>query len=151
MPSPSCGASFEQDAYADRALIAEAAHLEPRERALATALVFGAVQRQATLDHVIEALAGRSVRRLQTPVLVALRLGLLQLLFMDGVADHAAVNESVELAKATGGRPGAGLVNAVLRRAIREGRELVNALSDATPEQAAIRHSVPEWLARAVV
>jgi 16S rRNA (cytosine967-C5)-methyltransferase len=139
---------FEQDAYADRALIAEAADLEPRERALATALVFGAVQRRATLDHIIEALAGRSVRRLQAPVLVALQLGLLQLLFMDGVADHAAVNESVELAKATGGRPGAGLVNAVLRRAIREGRELVNALSDATPEQAAIRHSVPEWLAR---
>ncbi|MEA2210619.1 MAG: rRNA (cytosine967-C5)-methyltransferase [Solirubrobacteraceae bacterium] len=138
---------FEQDAYADRALIAEAADLEPRDRALATALVFGTVQRRATLDYVAEVLTGRSVRRLQAPVLAALRLGLQQLLFMDGVAEHAAVNESVELAKTAGGRPGAGLVNAVLRRATREGRALVDDLPDETPEQAALRHSVPEWLA----
>lgn len=138
---------FERDAYADRALTAEAAGLEPRERALATALAFGAVQRRATLDHVAEQLMDRSVRRLQAPVLAALRLGLLQLLFMDGIAEHAAVNESVELAKATGARGGAGLVNAVLRRAARERGPLLAALSDATPAQAAIRYSVPEWLA----
>ncbi len=89
----------------------------------------------------------RSVSRLQPPVLAALRLGLLQLLFMDGIADHAAVNESVELAKSSGGRGGAGLVNAVLRRAIREGDQLVAGLADNTPAEAAIRYSVPEWLA----
>ena len=54
------------------------------------------------------------------PVLAALRLGLFQLLFLDGVADHAAVNESVELVKRIG-HGGAPLVNAVLRRATREG------------------------------
>jgi 16S rRNA (cytosine967-C5)-methyltransferase len=138
---------FEQAAYADRALTGEAAGLEPRDRALATALAFGAVQRRATLDHVAEQLMDRSVRRLQPPVLAALRLGLLQILYMDGIAVHAAVNESVELAKAAGGRGGSGLVNAVLRRAIREGPELLAGLSDATPAQAAIQHSVPEWLA----
>jgi 16S rRNA (cytosine967-C5)-methyltransferase len=138
---------FEQDAYADRALTAEAAGLAPRDRALATALAFGAVQRRATLDHIAEQLMDRSVRRLQPPVLAALRLGLLQLLFMDGIAEHAAVNESVELAKSSGGRGGAGLVNAVLRRATREGQQLLAGLSDTTPAEAAIRHSVPEWLA----
>src|SRR5205807_5842494 len=59
---------------------------------------------------------------------------------------HAAVAESVELVK----RPspgGAGLVNAVLRRAAREGRALLDALDDETPQTAAIRHSVPAWLA----
>ncbi|MEO6857354.1 MAG: 16S rRNA (cytosine(967)-C(5))-methyltransferase RsmB [Solirubrobacteraceae bacterium] len=138
---------FEQGAYADRALMAEASGLEPRDRALATALAYGAVQRRATLDHVIEQLADRSVRRLQAPVLAALRLGLLQLLFLDGVAEHAAVHESVELAKTGGSEGGAGLVNAVLRRAAREGRELLAELSDETPEQAAVLHSVPTWLA----
>ena len=64
----------------------------------------------------------------------ALRLGLLQLLFLDGVADHAAVSESVELAK---GRGGDRLTNAVLRRAQREGRALLDGLSDDTPEGAA--------------
>ena len=48
---------FEQGAYADRALAGEAADLDPRDRALATALSYAAVQRRATLDHVIEALS----------------------------------------------------------------------------------------------
>jgi 16S rRNA (cytosine967-C5)-methyltransferase len=138
---------FEQDAYADRALTAEAAGLAPRDRALATALAFGTVQRRATLDHFVETLSSRSVGRLQPPVLAALRLGLMQVLLLDGVAEHAAVHESVELAKTAGGRGAAGLVNAVLRRAIREREALLAGLSDETPAQAAVCHSVPVWLA----
>ena len=79
-------------------------------------------------------------------MLAALRLGAFQLAFLDGVAAHAAVGESVELAKAEAPR-GAGLVNAVLRRAAREGRALVEALPDATPAEAALRHSYPPWIA----
>ncbi len=136
------------DAYADRALAAEAtrAELDPRERAFATRLAYGAIQRRRTLDHVIAACAGRPVERLDEPVRGALRLGVLQLLFLDGVAPHAAVDQSVELAKAAGG-PGFKLVNAVLRRAGREGPGLLAALDDATPRGAALRHSVPDWLA----
>ncbi|MGN6188945.1 MAG: 16S rRNA (cytosine(967)-C(5))-methyltransferase RsmB [Conexibacter sp.] len=139
----------EQDgAYADRALAAEAtrAGLDARERAFATQLAYGAVQRRRTLDHVIAACAGRPVERLDAPVRDALRLGVLQLLFLDGVAPHAAVDQSVELAKASGG-PGFKLVNAVLRRAGREGARQLAALEDATPRGAALRHSVPDWLA----
>ena len=136
-------------AYADRALAAEAtrARLDPRERAFATQLAYGAVQRRRTLDHVIAACSGRPVERLDPPVRDALRLGVLQLLFLDGVAPHAAVDQSVELAKAAGG-PGFKLVNAVLRRAGREGPALLAALDDATPGGAALRHSVPDWIAQ---
>ena len=88
---------------------------------LATRLAYGAVQRRATLDHVIETLAGRPLDRLEPAVLAALRLGIFQLVYLDRVPDHAAVGESVELAKADS-RGGAGLVNAVLRRAAREAR-----------------------------
>jgi len=137
---------FEQGAYADRALIAEAAGLEPRERALATRLAYGTVQRKATLDHVAAQFSSRPPERLDPPVLAAVRLGLYQLLYLDGIAAHAAVNESVELCKRHG-RGGAQLVNAVLRRAGREGRELIAGLDDRTPEAAAVRHSVPGWLA----
>jgi 16S rRNA (cytosine967-C5)-methyltransferase len=137
---------FEQGAYADRALTGEAADLEPRDRALAMALTYGTVQRRATLDHIAAQLLDRPLHRLEAPVLAVLRLGLFELLFMGGAAEHAAVNESVELAKRT--RPGAaGLVNAVLRRAVREGPGLLAALDDATPERAALLHSVPGWLA----
>jgi 16S rRNA (cytosine967-C5)-methyltransferase len=139
---------FEQGAYADRALHGEARRLrlDPRERALATRLAYGAVQRRATIDHVIEALAGRPTAKLEPAVLAALRLGVLQLAFLDRIPPHAAVAESVELAKAAS-PGGAKLVNAVLRRAAREARQLVEALPDATPEQAALRHSYPPWIA----
>lgn len=138
----------QEGAYADRALAAEAtrAKLDTRERAFATRLAYGAVQRRRTLDHVIAACAGRPVDQLDAPIRDALRLGVLQLLFLDGVAAHAAVDQSVELAKAAGG-PGFKLVNAVLRRAAREGARVLAALDDTTPTGAALRHSVPDWIA----
>jgi 16S rRNA (cytosine967-C5)-methyltransferase len=140
---------FEQDAWADRALHGEARRLrlDARERALATQLAFGTVQRAATLDHVIERLARRPASKLDPPVLAALRLGVFQLVYLDRIPAHAAVTESVELAKADAPR-GAGLVNAVLRRAAREARSIVAALPDATPEQAALKHSHPDWIAQ---
>jgi 16S rRNA (cytosine967-C5)-methyltransferase len=137
---------FEQDAYADRALRGEAAGLSPRDRALATALAFGTVQRRATLDYVAGRFSTRPPERLDPPVLAAVRIGLFQLLFLGGVADHAAVNESVELAKRFA-RGGSGYVNAVLRRAAREGRGVLEELDDSTPDRAAVFHSVPRWLA----
>jgi 16S rRNA (cytosine967-C5)-methyltransferase len=124
-------------AFADRALHGEARGLDTRDRALAKQLAFGAVQRRLTLDHVI---AEHVDRRLEPDVRAALQLGLFQLLFLDGVAPHAAIGEAVELAKPS---PGHRLVNAVLRRVQREGAELP---SDETPEGAAIRHSHPLWL-----
>jgi 16S rRNA (cytosine967-C5)-methyltransferase len=140
---------FEDGAWADRALRGEAERLglDARDLALATRLAYGAVQRRATLDHVIETLSGRSLDRLEPAVVAALRLGIFQLVYLDRVPDHAAVGESVELAKAES-RGGAGLVNAVLRRAAREAASLVGALPDGTPEEAALRHSHPEWIAR---
>jgi len=127
---------LEQDAYADRALHGEARDLDPRDRALAKRLAFGTVQRRGTLDWII----GRHVdRRLDAPVRAALQLGLYQLLYTE-VAPHAAVAESVELAKPS---PGAKLVNAVLRKVQRDGVELP---ADTDPAGAAVCHSHPEWL-----
>ncbi len=129
--------TLADDAYADRALHGEARGLDARDRALAKQLAFGTVQRRLTLDHVI---AEHVDRKLEPGVRAALQLGLFQLLFLDGVAAHAAIGEAVELAKPS---PGHRLVNAVLRRVQREGAELPD---DATPEGAAIRHSHPLWL-----
>ena len=140
---------FEGGAWADRALHGEARRLrlDARDRGLATQLGYGTVQRVATLDHIIEALAGRSSSKLDKPVLAALRLGVFQLAYLDRVPAHAAVGEAVELAKRDAPR-GAGLVNAVLRRATREARPIVAKLQDTTPKQAALAHSHPEWIAQ---
>lgn len=145
-------ASFEDGAHSERAFRAGAERrgLEGRERAQAQRLAYGAVQRRATADAAIERLAGRSTRLLDPPLLAALRIGLYELLFAAGTPDHAAVDQAVELAKGAGAGHGAGLVNAVLRRAARERSSLAASLleDDSTPERAAIAHSAPLWLAR---
>src|SRR5437588_7117126 len=128
---------FERGAYADRALHAAAADLDPRERALAAALVYGTVQRRGTLDALCARLVNRSLKRLEPAVLAGLRLGLYQLLFLDGVADHAAVNETVGLIKPDS-LHGARLANAVLRRAAREGPQWLAGLRDDTAAGAAV-------------
>ena len=132
-------ATFEQDAHTERAF-REAADAAPadfaftspyapvkaksaltglggRERAQAQRLAYGTVQRRATLDAALERLVDRPLRKLDPPVLAALRLGAFELLFADATPDHAAVDQAVELAKAAGAAHAAGLVNAVLRRA----------------------------------
>jgi 16S rRNA (cytosine967-C5)-methyltransferase len=128
--------AIEDRAYVDRALRAAAVDLEPRERALAKQLAFGATQRRGTLDWVI---AQRAKGDLEPRIRAALQLGLYELLFLS-TADHAAVSEAVDLAKPS---PGHRLVNAVLRSVQREGVELP---SDDTPAGAAVRHSHPQWL-----
>jgi 16S rRNA (cytosine967-C5)-methyltransferase len=144
--------TFEDGAFAERAFRAGAEEdgLADRERAQAQRLAYGAIQRRATLDAAIERLADRSTRLLDPPVLAALRLGLYELLFADATPDHAAVDQAVELVKATDAAHAAGFVNAVLRRAAREREALRQALlgDDSTPEAAAVAHSAPLWLAR---
>lgn len=137
---------FEQGAFADRAFVSEAVGLDARDRSLAMRMAYGTVQRKDTLDFVASALLRPSLDKLEPAVLAALRLGLFQLLFLDSVPDHAAVGESVELAKASS-PGGARLVNAVLRRAARDGQELLARLDDDSPADAAVVHSVPPWLA----
>ena len=124
---------FEQGAYADRALTAEARGLEPRDRALATRLAYGTVQRAGTLDHVAARYSSRPPERLDAPVLAAVRLGLYQLLFLDGIGDACGRERVGRAVQALGARGGAPLVNAVLRRATHErGGRMVEALDDRT-------------------
>ena len=137
---------FEQDAYADRAFPTASAGLDPRDRALAQRLAFGTIQRVRTLDHGIETIGRRPVRKLDPPVRAALRLGAYQLAFSD-VAVHAAVNEAVELVRAAGLARAVSFANAVLRRLSLGLRELVEGLPEETPTQAALRHSYPDWVA----
>lgn len=138
---------FEDGAYADRVLRSAAAGLDPRDRALAQRLAFGAVQRVRTLDRAIEELGRRRVARLDPPVRAALRLGAYQLGYVDGVPRYAAVNESVELVRRAGLERAVAFSNAVLRRLAEGIGPLLDALSDATAEEAALMHSYPDWVA----
>jgi 16S rRNA (cytosine967-C5)-methyltransferase len=140
--------TFEQGAYTERVLDAEAtrAQLDSRSRAQATRLAYGAVQWRATLDHLVSTFAERPAGAIDAPLLAALRLGLYELLWLSGAPDRAVVFEAVALAGSAVPR-GTGLVNAVLRRAAREGRALLDGLDDATPERAGLAYSHPQWIA----
>ena len=148
--------TFEEGAWTDRAFTAAALRreLDDRELAQARRLTYGAVQRRGTSDHMIGVLAGRRGGRIDDAALAALRLGLYELLFSEA-ADHAAVDQAVELAKQgtrRSGRPhgraraASGFVNALLRRAAAERSELLASLDDSTPPGAAVAHSYPPWL-----
>jgi 16S rRNA (cytosine967-C5)-methyltransferase len=140
---------FDEDAYADRAFTGEAerARVDARERALAMHLAFGAVQRRRTLDAALEEIAKRPVQRLERRLAHVLQLGVFQILFADGIPPHAAVSESVELARREIGARATGLTNAVLRRIADEGPAWYAALPEEEPEEAALRHSLPDWIA----
>jgi 16S rRNA (cytosine967-C5)-methyltransferase len=138
---------FEDGAYADRVLRGASEPLDDRDRALARRLAFGTVQRTRTLDHAIEALGRRPVRKLDPPVVAALRLGAYQLAFMDGVPRYAAVNESVELVRRAGLERAVSFTNAVMRRLADGARALCEALPERTATEAALRHSYPDWVA----
>jgi 16S rRNA (cytosine967-C5)-methyltransferase len=131
---------FEHDAYADRAFRTAAEGLDHRDRALAQRLAYGTIQRVRTLDHAIESLGRRPVRKLDPPVRAALRLGAYELGFM-GTPQHAAVNEAVELVRGARLERAVAFTNAVLRR-LTEGLEPLLA---SLPE-GALKQSYPDWI-----
>src|SRR5713226_8815773 len=105
------------DAYASEMLHASRfAKLSPADRGLLTELVMGVLRWRGVLDEEIAEWSNQSLAKLDLEVLTALRLGTYQILFLDRIPRHAAVNESVELVKSAHKRSAAGLVNAVLRK-----------------------------------
>jgi 16S rRNA (cytosine967-C5)-methyltransferase len=131
---------FEQDAYADRAFRSAAEGLDDRERAFAQRLAYGAVQRVRPLDHAIETLGRRPVRKLDPPVRAALRLGAYQLGYTD-TASHAAVNESVELVRGARLERAVPFTNAVMRRLDGGIRRLLEELPEGP-----LKESYPDWI-----
>jgi 16S rRNA (cytosine967-C5)-methyltransferase len=103
--------------HSDELLRAETVSaLSSSDRNLSTALVLGVLRWQLWIDGQIRPLLKRPDAKLDPEVLIALRLGAFQLIFLDRVPVHAAIDESVELAKRAGHRFASGMVNAVLRR-----------------------------------
>ncbi|MCX8157482.1 MAG: 16S rRNA (cytosine(967)-C(5))-methyltransferase RsmB [Verrucomicrobiae bacterium] len=116
---------------------------DPDQR-LVRELVFGVIRWQATLDHLIDRQISR--RPPQPRLRLLLRLGLYQMFWLDRIPDHAAVHETVSLARQTSGPAAAGLVNAVLRAFARQKeptRQYLAALKDQNP---ALGFSHPAWL-----
>ena len=140
----------DRGAPSDRALdrTLRVSGLDQRERGLATELVYGVLRRRLSLDERIGVHCKRSLVQLDTPVLEALRLGAYQVVYLDRVPSHAAVDATVNAVKPHA-RGAAGFVNAVLRALVREGNASDdNRWEGATGEaRFAAFADIPEWWA----
>lgn len=116
------------------------------DRDFFTALVYGTVERQITLDWYISRLSSKPVGKLDTAVITALRMGLYQIIYMDKIPDSAACNESVKLVKKRAASA-APFVNAILRAFLRKRDELVLPSAEKEPvKYLSVRYSVSEKL-----
>ncbi|MEI7027205.1 16S rRNA (cytosine(967)-C(5))-methyltransferase RsmB [Paenibacillus sp. y28] len=122
------------------------AGLERNDSGLATELVYGAIQRRNTLDYYISLFVSKGASRLEPWVRALLRLSVYQLVYLDRIPAHAAVNEAVAIAKRRGHAGISGMINAVLRSMIREPERLRLPEQGSAASRLALEFSHPEWL-----
>ncbi len=92
--------------------------VEGADRGLLTLLTYGIIERRITLDYIIDSMSSIPPSKIERDTRDLLRLGIYQLLYTDKIPDHAAINETVELAS----KRSKGFVNALLREFLRRGR-----------------------------
>ncbi len=118
--------------------------MSKQDRALVTNLVYGVINRQITLDYIISQKSKIKLKKLSKYILLILRMGIYQLMFMDKIPQSAAVNESVKLAKRYGHSASSGYVNGVLRNVAKNGFEYPK---DKTQELS-VKYSFPLWVCK---
>ncbi len=120
--------------------------LDSTDCAFISRLVYGVTERKITLDYIISQFLSQPLKKLKTEVLVILRIGTYEILFMDKIPVSASVNESVLLTKNNKCQFATGLVNAVLRKVSVEKENIFNSLSG--EERLSILYSAPIDLVR---
>lgn len=139
------------DSYIDKLLESElkSNDLNKKDKALLTQLVNGTVRWRAKLDWVLIGFFHGEFHKSMNIVKNAMRIALYQILFMDKIPEHAAINESVELVKQIQGQKAASLVNGVLRNIVRN-KQNIRFPDDKEDRDfyLSIVHSHPKWMAK---
>lgn len=115
-----------------------------QEKKFISALFYGVIERIITLDAVIDRYSKIKANKLDVDILIILRIGFFQLMYMDSVPDSAAVNECVKLAKKCKNPSLSGFVNGVLRSFIRNNKAIPH--SNDITDNLSISYSCPQWL-----
>lgn len=122
--------------------------LSGEERSFLTVLLYTVAERKITYDYYISAISGRSLDRIDPTTLNILRIGMCQIAHIDSVPDHAAVNETVALARNPGEKS---FVNGVLRQAARlnkEGKLPLPPREKKVSRYLSVAYSFPQWLVK---
>ena len=145
----------ESDAYANLVLpkAIRSHRLDHRDAGFATELTYGTLRHQGTYDAILSRCVDRPIEKVGTTTLIVLRMGVHQLLNMR-VPAHAALNQSVSLAREKIGAGPASFINAVLRRVSErtpeEWYELITADAKDDTERMALLASHPGWIVRSM-
>lgn len=136
-----------KDAYANLVLketLSKHKDLSQKDKGFITRLVYGTVSRRLTLEYIIEQYSKIKLKKISKYILLILKLGIYQIIYMDKVPNSAAVNESVKLAKRYGHSSSAGFVNGLLHSVIRNGVKY----PDDAIQRAAYEYSYPPALVK---
>ncbi len=120
------------------------------DTALFTSLVYGVTERRITLDHIISCMVTKGTKHIEPRVMTLLRMGLYQIIYLDKIPAHAAVNETVSMCKSKGERS---FVNAILRSYLRDGDSRVKYPNKQTESARfmSLTYSFPEWICRSLI
>lgn len=133
-------------AYATLALSVELdrSKLSAKDRGLATELCYGVLRHRMRLDRALNAYAHKGIKKLPPPVLLALRVGAYQIIFLDRIPAHAAVDDAVSEVRRAAGQKLAGFANGLLRKLDRDGEPSFP--DQSSRESIAAMNSMPEWI-----
>ena len=126
--------------------VLENSDMDSRDKAFASAIFYGVLERQITLDFIISKYSKTPMKKLSPTVLEALRIGLYQIFYMDKVPESAAVDQSVKLVKKSKDNRFSGFVNGILRSILRDGKEKCLECSGDSTKKMSVEYSVPVWL-----
>lgn len=121
--------------------------ISDQEKGLATELIYGVIENKYYLNYIIDKLSKIKSKKMSTYVKISLWLGIYQILFLDSIKDHAAVNESVALIKKYD-KKSSGFVNAILRNVIRNKENIIEIDKKDIVEYLSIKYSYNQWLIR---
>ncbi len=130
-------------------MIQENAEMSAQDAALTAKLSLGVIQNSRYLDYYIDYYCRSG--KLEPKLRDILRLGAYQILFLDRIPSHAAVDETVSLCRRSGLSRASGLVNAVLRRLSEHKNALPVIPGEGTASYLAIRFSQSEWLTEELI
>lgn len=137
-------------AYSNIALnaVLRESELENADRAFASAVFYGVLDRRITIDYVLSKFIKTPLKKVAPFTLEVLRSAVYQIMFMDKVPDSAAVNEAVKLIKSSKESRNSGFANAVLRNILRNEITLPDGKD---PQSLSVKYSCPEWIIKSFI
>lgn len=120
--------------------------LNSQEENLVREIVYGVLENEIYIDYIISKASSIRLKKIHSTMLIILRIGIYQLVFMDKIPHSAAVNESVKLAKRYGHKGSIGFVNGVLRSISRDKDKFMKIDVKDKIDYISIKYSHPRWI-----